>query len=132
MRQLPELPEDTEMRILTLDGRSIELLASIGFNSGEFVVGENLVRAGLAEFLKPALLLADLLDDPKQRAAACFGFALLYKTIGGMVAGMKHAKYGDAPLAPKKQGSLPRCSSSSSLSLVVENWKFPRGGPIVT
>ena len=129
VRQQPELPEDTEMRTLTLDGRGIERLAAIGFNSGEFVVGENLVRAGLAEFLEPALLLADLLDDPKQRAAACFGFALLYKAVGGMVAAMKHAKYGDAPLDAEKAGVVAAMFFEFLAKLGRGKVEVPKGRP---
>ncbi len=128
-RRLPELPEDTEMRTLTLDRYGIALTDTLGFEAGSFVLGDNLVPAGLAEALEIALVAAKFLDDPKQRAAACLGLALLYKQIRGIVVGMKQAKYGDSPLDAEKMGVVAAMFFAFLAKLGRGKLELPKGKP---
>ena len=128
-RRLPELPEDAETRALKLDGRGIAVLEALGFDSGTFVIGDNFVAAGLAESLEMTLSLAELLDDPKQRAAACLGFTLLYNAIEGIIAGMKHGKYGDSPIDAEKAGIVAEMLFEFLAKLSRGKLEFPKVKP---
>ncbi len=128
-RRLPDLPEDSEMRTLTLDRRGVALTETLGFEAGSFIVGDNLLPAGFAESLEPALLAAEFLDDPKQRAAACLGFALLYKLVRGTVVGMKQVKYGDSPLDTERMGVAAAMFFEFLAKLSRGKLELPKGKP---